>query len=194
MNKDIQGKIRDVLRQRKYCERDIVYFLVESYKFLERKYGKTFGEGKYDRIKFYRNWACHAQLNGDAAKVFTDFIPLIKERRNAPNALGQFDWNDSMNDKIRDRFRFYGPLHLKKEIKGFEAEIKYDGTLDWESFRMNLYEVIRDIPLIIKEGDDVFFTFECVAPPTRQKYDDLTIEATIAGMTHFYLTLDDRTL
>ncbi|MEN9341777.1 MAG: hypothetical protein RIQ54_33 [Candidatus Parcubacteria bacterium] len=194
MDKDMQGKIRDVLKQQEYCERDVVYFLVESYKLLERKYEKAFGEGKYSRIKFYRNWACHARLNGDAAKVFTDFITLIKERRNVSNALGQFDWSYTMSDKIRDRFRLYGPIHLRQEIEEFAAEIQYNDTFNWESFRVNLYGVIRDIPLVVKEGDDVFFTFECVVPLTPQKYDDFTIAATIPGMINFSLVLDDCSL
>lgn len=156
MDNDIKNKIKNVFGQREYCERDVVYFLIESYKFLEEKYGREFGASKYNRIKFYRNWASHAELNGDTTKVFVDFIKLIKECRSKSNASGQFDWNNSMTDEIKNRFRPYGPLQLRNEIKELQTEIGYGDIFNWESFRINLYEVIRDIPLTIKEKDDVF--------------------------------------
>jgi len=194
MDADIQSKITAVLNQERYCERDVVYFLVESYKFLERKYDKQFGGGKYDRIKFYRNWACHARLHGDSNKVFADFIALIRAEKSKPNAVGHFDWMYSMADRMREGFRNYGPLSLKNDITEFLAEIKYEGPFNWESFRANLYEVIRDIPLIIKDGEETVFTFECVRPIARQKYDDLTLKAVIIGDGEYLFTLDDRTL
>jgi hypothetical protein len=113
---------------------------------------------------------------------------------DAPNAYGQLDWNYEMIDKIQDRFRLYGPLHLKNEIEEFLVEIQYNDIFNWESFRENLYEVIMDIPLIVKEGNNVFFTFECKRHPTKQKYDDLTIEATVLQSDTFSLVLDDNSL
>ena len=121
MNKDIQSKIKDVLRQEEYCERDVVYILVESYKFLERKYDRAFGAGKYDRLKFYRNWACHAELRGDSKKVFTDFISLIAAEHSKPNAVGHFDWIDSMTKKIRECFRDYGHASFEKRHRGISG-------------------------------------------------------------------------
>ncbi|HET6844939.1 MAG TPA: hypothetical protein VFK06_25130 [Candidatus Angelobacter sp.] len=194
MDADILSKIKKVLEQEKYSEKDIVYFLVESYKFLERKYDKQFGTGKYDRIKLYRNWTCHAQLHGDSHKVFTDFVALIRAEKSKLNALGHYDWTDSMEKKIRECFRGYGPLALKNEALEFLAEIQYAGKFNWESFRINLYETIRDIPLIIKDREETIFTFECVAPRTKQNYDDLNLKAVIIGDTEYSLVLDDRSL
>jgi hypothetical protein len=191
---DITEKIKNILRQESYSERDVVYFLVESYKFLERKYSKMFGQGKYNQIKFYRNWTCHAQLCGDSNKIFIDFIALIKAEKSKPNAYGHLDWRYSMADRIKERFREYGPLHLKEEILEFLSEIKYDGDFSWESFRANLYEVIRDIPLVIKDEKENIFTFEVVAPIAGGKYDSLELRAFIIGDGGFSFTLDDRSL
>ena len=83
---------------------------------------------------------------------------------------------------------------MKKDIEEFLAEIEYEGTFNWESFRANLYEVIKDIPLAIKDGEETIFTFECVAPIAPQNYDDLTLKAVIIRDTEFTFTLDDRTI
>ena len=106
---------------------------------------------------------------------------------------GHLDWQDFMTDKIRQCFRDYGFLALKKDILNFLAEIEYSGDFNWESFRANLYEVIRDISLIIKDGDEIIFTFKCVAPIVRLNNDDLNLEVVIKS-DRFSFVLDDRSL
>ena len=193
-SRDIREKIKDVLSQSTYSERDVVYFLVEAYKFLERKYDKEFGQGKYDRIKFYRNWTCHAQLYGDSNKVFVDFVELINAERSKLNAYGHYDWLDSMIVKIKERFRQYGPLYLKNDILEFLFEIGYNKNFNWESFRVSLYEVIQDIPLIIKDGEEIIFTFEAVEPMVGGEYNSLELRASICRNEKFFLTWDDHLL
>ncbi len=193
MDIDIQYKIKEVLKQKHFSEKDVVYFLVESYKFLERKYDKEFGEGKYNQIKFYRNWASHATLYGDSHKVFKDIGKLIKEEMSKSDASGHFDWSNSMADRIQKSFRDYGPVNLEKDISNFFLEIEYNGKFNWESLRSSLYEVIRDIPLAIKDEDKVIFSFKCIAPITNLKYDSLNMEAVIENHV-FSFVLDDRSL
>lgn len=193
MNADIKSKIADVLREYPYSERDVVYILVESYKFLERKYRKEFGNGKYDRMKFYRNWACHSVIDRASDKIFDGIEASIKAEAEKPNALGHLDWQDQTSTQIRQCFRGYSPLSLKEDILQFLSEIEYDGDFHWESFRANLYEVIRDIPLIIKNGDAVIFEFKCIKPFQATDYDDLSINVVINGDI-FSFELDDRTL
>jgi len=193
MEVDIKGKIANVLTQNAYSERDVVYILVESYKFLERKYRKEFGNGKFDRIKFYRNWACHSVIDRASDKVFTGIAASIKAEMNKPNAVGHLDWQDQTATQIRQCFRGYSPLSLKEDILQFFPEIEYSGNFHWESFRASLYEIIRDIPLIIKDGDDILFEFKCVKPFQPMNYDDLSINAVIFNDI-FSFVLDDRTL
>ncbi len=194
MTRDIETKIKDVICQKTYSERDVVYFFVESYKFLERKYDKQFGDGKYNQIKFYRDWVCHSYLHGASYKVFKDVDALIKAEANKPNALGHLDWLDAMTNKIRDCFRDYGLLRLKEDIINFFPEIGYDGKFDWENFRASLYEVIRDIQLIIKDGDEIIFSFKCITPVIRVSNDDLDLEVIIKRSDKINFVLDDRSL
>lgn len=193
MDIDIKQKIAAALDQENYSERDIVYILVESYKFLERKYRKEFGNGKYDRIKFYRDWVCHAVLHGASYKVFIGIDASIKTEAKKPNAVGHLDWQDQTATQIRQCFRGYSPLALKEDMLQFLPEIEYSRDFHWESFRTNLYEVIRDIPLIIRDGDDVIFEFKCIRPFMPMNYDDLSINVNIKGDI-FSFVLDDRSI
>jgi hypothetical protein len=160
---------------------------------LERKYDKAFGVGKYDRIKFYRDWVAHAKLDRTSYKIFPGIDALIKAEMNKLNAVGHLDWQNQMSAKIRECFRDYGPLLLREDILSFFVEIDYVGKFNWESFRTNLYEVIRDTPLIIKDGDDTIFEFKCVKPFTKLNYDDLALNVVIKNDI-FSFTLDDRSI
>jgi hypothetical protein len=193
MNIDIRHKIYEVLKQDSYSERDVVYVLVELYKFLEKKYGKQFGKGKYDVVKFYRDWSCHSFLHGASYKVFVGIDALIKEEAKKPNAVGHLDWQDQMAKKIRDCFRGYGPLSLKEELLKSFAEIGYEGPFSWTSFRASLYQVLRDTSLIIKDGDDVIFEFRLMEPYARKGDDDLTLNVIIKSEI-YHFALDDRSL
>jgi len=194
MTPDLEAKIKDVASQKDYSERDVVYFLVESYKFLERKYDKQFGDDKYNQIKFYRNWVCHSRLHGASYIVFKDVDVLIKQEENKPSALNHVDWLDLMTNKIRDCFRSYGLLRLKENILNFLAEIGYSGEFNWEAFRTSLYEVIRDIELIIKDGDEIIFSFKCINPVAQIGDDDLNLEVSIKSRDTISFVLDDHSL
>lgn len=194
MNIDIEAKLVGVLKQKQFSERDVVYFLIELYKFLERKYDKELGNGRYDVITFYRNWICHSYLHGDSYKIFKGFKELIKEQTSKPNALGLFDWIDSIGDKTKEYFREYSPLFLKQEIRSFLYEINYNGKFDWESFRENLYQVIVNIPLYIKDDKTILFSFECIQFIQKNRYDELEIKVVIPGVCEYHFSLDDQSL
>jgi hypothetical protein len=193
MDADIQKKISSTLQQRSYSESDVVYILVELYKFLERKYGKQFGEGEYNCIKFYRDWVCHSLLHGVSYKVFIGIDVLIKAEMKKLDARGHLDWQDQMAKKIRECFRGYGPLSLQNELLKSFSEVGYGGPFDWTSFRTSLYQVLRDTSLIIKDGDDVIFEFNLMESYARKGYDDLVINVVIKHEI-YHFALDDRTL
>lgn len=192
MKPDIQDKIKQVLSQSEYCEKDVIYFLVESYKFLEGKYGKDFKEDKYySRIKFYRNWACHFIIKRDSSKIFKEIINSVRQE-----PIGVDDhliWTDVVEDKIRSCFREYSPQRLHGEIKDFLIEINYKGKFNWESFRVGLYEIVKDTYLSMIDGESEVFRFRCfdVYSGERLKFNDLNLEVNINHNTFHIITNDD---
>jgi len=64
---------------------------------------------------------------------------------------------------------------------------------DWKRFRISLYEIIKNTPLIIREGQKEVFKFECKEIISKVDYDDLEIRA-ISKNFNFNLTSDDDSL
>jgi len=186
MTPDIITKLNDCLGIGNYSEHDVVYFLVQSYKLLERERQKD----NFPALLFYRNWACHAALYG-YKEVFR---LVIKENQDG---FGSFECIDLAADQIVKSFSNYSFNKLKDDInsfiKGFIKSRLPSKSLNWESFREKLYEIIKDIPLIVKDGDKEVFRFECRELLKKGNFDDLRIGVEM-GNVSFEFHSNDGTL
>lgn len=172
MKNDIKVKIEKVLIKNFYSEQDVVYFLVESYKFLEQ-------EGRLDKfrvIKFYRNWACHHLLSKNIDKIFEEVYILIKAEKYFKKISGK-PWIDLVNDEIEKSFKKFSPIKLKDEIDKFVTLFNFSVKLNWKSFREGLYGVVVDSPLLIVEKKENIFIFKFSEVRDISKFDDLNFLA-----------------
>jgi hypothetical protein len=187
MISNIRSKLNDCLGERNYSQRDVVYILVQAFKLLERE-ERT---GDFQVIRFYRNWASHAVLNG-----YRDvFNSVIARYQNGFGSLGNMDL---ACDEIRAAFRKFSPVSLKEELNRFikiylAPNLQNAHTLNWRVFREQLYEVIRDIPVEVKEGSQTIFIFECRELVGRIAFDDLMIYVGMSGV-HFNFHVQDGTI
>lgn len=179
MKADIKGKIKKVLRQKTYSEPDVVYLLVECYKFLGEP------KNKFSVLKFYRNWACHSFLLWDTAKIFKEVHNLIKAREPSKNLIV---------DKVRKSFIGYSFLKLEKELEEIFKLFGYKEKFNWRSFRVKLYKIICDTPLFILKNEDVIFQFKCKEIFKQLSFDDLEIAVWVKDRLFFTVALNDKKL
>lgn len=175
MTPDIRTKLNDCLGASSYSERDVVYILVQIYKFLERENKKDV----FPTIVFYRNWACHAELKGYQDK----FTSSLAE-----------EMEDAFIGKIKEEFGGFSFVKLKQEISTFiEENIRPDlvpNKFKWPSFKLKLYEVIKDIPLVVKKDQKEIFRFEFKEPAYRLNHQSISIRI-IKGRFRFNLDWTD---
>lgn len=160
MTEEILTKINDCVARSEYNERDVVYILVQAFKLLERDNRMK----EYKAISLYRNWVCHAALT----RYKVEFSPIIDEYTTV-EAEGRFDPNpgvlgDRVLEKIVEYFDGkYSFACLKREI----VETGYiSHQVNWNSFELGLYKVIKDIPIQVEAvGDKPSFTLHCETSP-----------------------------
>jgi hypothetical protein len=186
MTEDIKEKIKAVLRKEHYSELDVVYFFVETYKLLERENNLD----NFKTIKFYRNWVCHSSLDKDGEKIFDEAYILIRARKYFPD---DSKFIDIMTDKIPECFRERSFSKLKGEIELFLDSFLNKEKFYWDELRKNLYSVITDTPLLIKENGKEILRFVCQRVILQGKFDELQIE-TRANNLIFNFIMDDYTL
>lgn len=190
MKADISEKIKAILSKEDYSEPEIVYLLVESIKYLELNSKKS----AFKIITFYRNWTCHSSLSGDPKTIFEIPYALIKERENAKSAFGEVDLMNKLTDEIKKSFQAYSFTNLAIELESFFKLIGYNSeNFKWPSFRIGLYKIITDTPLLIIENGVEIFNFACTKVFIPLNFDDLDIRVTI-GSLFFTYALNDRSL
>jgi len=172
---DIIQKIKNKLSAGSYQESDVVYILVEMYKLLEQKNKKK----EFQLIVFYRNWACHfcldSERNSDVKLFFDKIIGVIKK-----NNLG-IDSNEITDHLTETIFLFYFGK-LKEEMDKFLDDYLDSIQVDWETFKMKLYNVLVNQPLkvIVKmNGVERVLSFEYTPKPMPLSVLDDSLEVSI---------------
>ena len=188
MKLEIIEKIKKTLRKKTYSEQDIVYFLVESYKFLEQEEKSV--RKKFNVIIFYRNWACHYSLSKKTMEIFEKVYILIRAREYINNPLLYIDL---INKEIEKSFSEYSFTNLENQIKKFSNSFLDKEAFNWKNLRIQLYNVIVDTPLIINRNKDKIFKFILKKIADKDKFDDLEIEV-ITDRYKFSFLLDDLSL
>jgi len=171
MTDEIKSNIKDILNRESHSKESTTYFLVESYKYLERNKQLS----SYKVIKLYRNWACHSYLSSDADKIFEELYILVSAKKYISNS-DEPPWSVLVMKELQKDFANYSLNGLKKEIKRFSKNFLDDTPfLDWSSFRDNVSEVIKDIPLIIVKNKKEIFRLVCKKAPTTISPRSLSI-------------------
>jgi hypothetical protein len=189
-HKDIVAKLTESLSGSIDSECRVVYALVEVRKLLQRE--KT--EDNFGSLKFYCEWAAHAELSWKPAQ------DLVKE---IGDLLGKL--SDKENQEIEDgglagiiylaRFR----EDLQNCLKHYKIPTKaFDDEQRWQEF-LRLYSlVIQDCPLTCKgEGksvDEVVVTKAEVADAPGERAFETKWELRLKGETVrlFYLSADGK--
>jgi hypothetical protein len=183
-------KMKDVARNEHCREKDVVYFLVEAYKLLEQV-GKL---QQFSLIRFYRNWACHSVLTKDSEKIFEEIYIVIKAKKylSFPELEGGIPPFIELVDNIfRDSFNKYSFKELKKEIAKFCEQFLDNQMVSWNQFRKELYDVITDTPLVIREGKEELFRFICREITDNRAFDSISISIDVKEEGTLNFAADD---
>jgi len=153
---DIKTKLKSKLSKTEYEESDVVYFLVEMYKFLEQ-------ENKlkdYKFIVFYRNWVCHSAL--DTNPNIDVFFSDIKKEIISNNLGIDVDTVDKVLDHLPKTVQSFSFKKLKEDIDKFSANYLDNLTINWNIFRESLYQILIGQPLKIniKLQKQIIFEYE----------------------------------
>jgi len=162
MKENIIDNLKKMVEEKNYNEKDIVYFLVESYKLIEQNELSNF-----NLIKFYRNWTCHSTLSKDSEKIFEEIYILIKAREYLNLELNEKNNNEEflafgelIQEKVSESFNNYSFKKLKSEIDKFSLEFLDGQKIQWENFKENLKKIIIGTPLVIKRKKEIIFEFK----------------------------------
>lgn len=157
MRDAIIEKLKGVVAEKDYSEQDIVYFFVESYKLLEQQNRLS----DFPVIRFYRNWICHALITNDADRIFEELYVIIRAEKYMsfpePEEGEPPGFLELVNSVYRKAFSKYFFPKLKAELDVFGARYLDRNVPHWQSFRAQLYNVLVDVPLIVKRKDEEVF-------------------------------------
>ncbi|MEK7650182.1 MAG: hypothetical protein AAB367_04480 [Patescibacteria group bacterium] len=186
MKSVILDKTKNIFTQTSYSEQDIIYVLVGICKYLELVPGR---QSNFKVIRFYRNWICHAFLTKDAEKILNEIYVLAKASKYIDNNI----WSEILSQEIKKAFYKYSLDALKSELEDFGKSVLGVQVFDWASFRKKLYIVLEDVPLLVKEGEDVIVKLEYkkVTHPVGPYDIELLVDV---GGSKYHLVANDRTL
>lgn len=188
MNNNIKQKINNILVKNNYSEQDVAYFFVETYKLLESENKLS----KFPTIKFYRDWVCHSVISKYTEKIFYEVYILIKARKYMPDDIRLRELGI---DKIFECFKRHSFIQLKNEVNIFLNSFLDKEKLNWEKLRGELYKIIMDTPLLIKENSQELLRFECKKSIIGQlRFDELQILGTADSNIMFNFRMDDTSL
>ncbi|MCK9187228.1 MAG: hypothetical protein M0P05_01710 [Candidatus Colwellbacteria bacterium] len=127
------------------------------------------------------------------SKIFGDSIDSISELETIDNPYEHLDYSFRVEEKIKNCFKPYSLNFLRNEIKNLLEEISYEGKFKWESFREGIYEVIRDIPLVIEKDGQHILSFRCIklSDKTKINFNDISLAVLVKGGDSFYIDSND---
>ena len=181
MKNDIVNKLKGVTAGGNNSEQTVVYFLVESYKIIEQVNRLP----DFELIRFYRNWVCHSVLLKDSQKIFEEVYVIIRAEKYLNLEKRHNDempaFAELIDDAVSKAFSNYSFKKLKKEIEKFSKEFLNGSPPDWKNFSANLYEILINVPLIIKKDNEKFFRFEVIKIDGKEPFNGLRIQITFPG-------------
>lgn len=140
MQIDIREKLQSHLLKDSFEESDVVYILSRIRKLIDLDEIDT-GKRKYEKLKFFCNWALHVQIDN-----LTSMSNLLIEVKN------------SSKPTIAIFRLFYDELNKFLNDYKLETSIFTSGKTEI-NFAKKLSEVYKDTPLIIKKEGKKWFTF-----------------------------------
>jgi len=161
MINDIQNKLKNYLQYRYPFrnERDVVYFLVEIRKIIEKE--KTYKY--YPIVSFYCDWIVHPQI--DHKKTISNILHLLKLIEEGKGYVGMSELY-SMSAFRENMSSFL----TNKKIKDFTKNEQ-----DWRRFFINLKNILVEQPIVISEEIDSKIAFIKYVDTAEENYIPLDI-------------------
>ncbi len=140
MQVDIREKLQNHLLKDSFEESDVVYILSRIRKLIDLD-EIDMGKGKYEKLKFFCNWALHVQI--DNLTSVSDLLIEVKDGSKPTIAIFRLFYDELV--------KFLNDCNLRTSIfTSNKMEI---------NFVKKLSEVYKDTPLIIKKDGKKWFTF-----------------------------------
>jgi hypothetical protein len=175
MREAIVEKLKVVATCKDFTERDAVYFFVESYKVLEQ--GNRLHD--YPVIRFYRNWICHSSLTKDADRIFEEVYVLVRAEKYMSFPTPEEDeppgFHELLDKVYRREFAKYFFPKLRDELVKFGEQYLDKKTPNWQLLRKQLYNILVDIPLVVRRNDEEIFRLELRQLSGYAQFDYLEI-------------------
>lgn len=151
MKENILYKIKEHLLKGIINEADVVYFMVEIRKIIEKEFNS---KALYPLLEFYCDWTVHSEKDRITPEIESIMIRIDKELNEKD------DYNIRNNGRNSENIKFIYAEELKKEFKSFLSDfgLPYDLCDDssrWISFIQLLYKVLIDQPINFKAGNPV---------------------------------------
>ena len=141
MEDQIINKLELELAEPMTTERQVVYFLVEIRKLLDKQ-GKK-GDLRYSSLRLYCNWAAHIELSQRQASEIVKQVDALYPK------LMNGTLSDDEKNGLRERFLL---TTFRAQLNDFldELELRTLHDDEWNSFLACFLNVIQDCPLVCK--------------------------------------------
>lgn len=132
-----------------------LYLLAEIRKFIDGYSGDV--KNKYPNLYFYCNWVLHFEMDRTPAqKILERFEINLADTKN----LKEISRNFKRSEK-----NFYLFEDLKKELTNFFKENSIQANFlkkdsEWSEFKKLLFAILKDSPLVNKNGKIYKFSYE----------------------------------
>lgn len=137
MKSEIIKKLKFIEKSHQFSEKDVIYFVVEARKIIER-------EGSvYPILKFYADWAVHTKKERITKEIYK-----IAEQISRSNPL---EGGGASSD-------FMNMTHLRDEIVRFLDEHKINSKTivdNWRSFSNSLGNILINQPIIFPKNPGI---------------------------------------
>lgn len=133
MLEKIQEKLANKLKESINEESQVVYILSRVRKILEIDQHKN--QGKYKKLKFYCDWALHAEIEKGTKAFQEEFEKFVQGDMDAGGAVLTFQFFDTEFISFLEQYK------ISKE--------KYVDPKNNVSFKKMLAQIYKDTPLIV---------------------------------------------
>lgn len=144
----VYQKVRDLINHGITRECEVVYLLSCIRKFLEQDKVEQDKNDKWNRLKFYCDWALHAKLSGPSAQCVLDLFNEAHITCTNENNISEY-----LPQSVQDFSKFSGLVSEIKSFLGAKNIISnQQENYNWANFRFLYASIIEDCPLIINQN------------------------------------------
>jgi hypothetical protein len=162
MRNQLIEKLNRLLTDRAtFSEAEVIYFLVESRKLLDRK--REDGENVFPLVRFYADWSVHTEKDRHLASIDAIVEQLVTSAASTSEASAAY-----VPERLQPHVDFIYMAALREELRAYLQRFgiadPFSDDAVWNAFVTSLTAVLQDQPILKPHPDIEEIRYELSVP------------------------------